>query len=391
MKARLGYWAAPVGVAVIIAGFVAFSSRAQADPPLPELTAQQLVTNVAEAQPVAFSGTVAVTTDIGLPDLSALQNLMGKQLGGLTSLLGGTTQVKVAVDPSTGARAEIDSSTSAWVAVANIANKDGWLYVSDSNSATHLTAPTGSPSADSPSDSATAMTPESLADKLINAASPSTDFTVARTTTVAGRAAYTLVMTPKDDSSLISSVDVMVDAATWMPLGVEVWSTQLTGKASLSVVFTSISYSTPDASLFNFTAPPGATVDTIDLGQASSDVPDQVNSAPAYQPSVKVVAGQGWASVAEVTGLPSDLAATLADPSQLASILSGAGGHGDVNSAGPRGMGQMSQLFGSLAQTTAQGTAYSTYLGSVLVTPAGNVFAGAVPVSSLESAAAANQ
>ncbi|MCL2652195.1 MAG: hypothetical protein FWD63_00180 [Propionibacteriaceae bacterium] len=384
MKTRLAYWAAPVSVAVAIAGAVAFSSSAQADPSLPDVTAQQLVTNVASAQPVAFSGTVAITTDVGLPDLSSLQNLLGTQVGGLTSLLGGTTQVKVAVDPATGARAEIDSSTSAWVAVANVANNDGWVYVSDSNSATHLMAPTLTDTLGDPAP----MTPEDLANKLIDAASPSTDFTVARTTTVAGRAAYTLVMTPKDVGSLISSVDVMVDATTWMPLGVEVWSTQLTDKASLSAKFTSLSYSTPSAALFSFTAPPGATVDTVDLGQPAPDVPDQVNSAPTFQPLAKVVAGEGWASVVEVTGLPADVTAALSDPSQVASILGG----GDINSYGrPGRAGDLSQLFGSLAQTTSQGTAYSTYLGSVLVTPGGNVFAGAVPVSYLESAAAASQ
>ncbi|MCL2489309.1 MAG: hypothetical protein FWF36_01060 [Propionibacteriaceae bacterium] len=386
MKTRLGYWAAPVGVAVVIAGIVAFSSSAQADPSLPDITAQQLVANVASAQPAAFSGTVAITTDVGLPDLSSLQNLLGTQLGGLTSLLGGTTQVKVAVDPATGARAEINSNTSAWVAVANVANDDGWLYVSDSNSATHLTA-SGS-SAESPGDPATAMTPEALADKLINAASPSTSFEVARTTTVAGHAAYTLVMTPKDAGSLISSVDVMVDATTWMPLGVEIWSTQLADNPAVSVKFTSLSYSTPSASLFNFTAPPGATVDDVDLSQPAPNASDQVTSFPTYQPAATVVAGQGWASIVEVAGLPSDVVAALADPSQLASILGG----GQIDSYGPSGRGgDLSQLFGSLAQVTDQGTAYSTYLGSVLVTPDGRIFLGSVPVSSLESAAAATQ
>jgi len=390
MKARLAYWAAPVGVVVIIAGLMAFSSRAQADPALPDLTAEQLVANVAAAQPPAFSGTVAVTTNVGLPDISSLQSLLGPQVGGLASLLGGTTQVKVAVDPAAGARAEIDSDTSAWVAVANVANKDGWLYVSDSNSATHLiaTAPASTgDSSDTPGDATTPLTPAGLADQLITAASPSTTFTVGRNTTVAGRAAYTLTLAPKDSGSLISSVDVTIDADTWMPLGVDIWSTQLAGQAAFSAQFTSISYSTPAASLFDFTAPPGATVDTVNLGQ-QSDANDQTNSAPAANPSAKVVAGQGWASVVEVTGLPSDLATALADPSQLAGILGG--NAGDGNGANHRSVGALSQLLGSVTQQTAQGTVYSTYLGSVLVTPDGTVFAGAVPASSLEAAAGGN-
>jgi len=344
-------------MAVVIAAIVAFSSGAQAEPTLPELTAEQLVANVAAAQPAAFSGTVAITTDIGLPDLSALQNLMGQQMGGLTTLLGGTTQLKAAVDPTVGARAEIDSNTSAWVAVANVANNDAWAYISDSSSAIHLTGGTGTLS-----DPATALTPANLADNLIAAASPSTNFTVAASKTIAGRPAYTLGMTPSDAGSLISAVDVFIDANTWMPLGVDIWSTQLAGQPALSARFTSISYSAPPASLFDFSAPPDATVNTVDLSQPA---PGPTNTDPADDiPSVKVVAGQGWASIAEVTGLPHDLAAALADPSQL------------------------SPLLGDIAQQTAAGTEYTTYLGSVLVTPSGDVFAGAVPASALESAAA---
>jgi len=223
------------------------------------------------------------------------------------------------------------------------------------------------------------LTPTGLADQLISAASPNTTFTAGRATTVAGRAAYTLNMTPKDAGSLISSVDVSVDATTWMPLGVDIWSTQLTSQAAFSTQFTSISYSTPDASLFDFTAPSGATINNIDLGQQTG-APDQANSATTVNPTPKVVAGQGWASVVEVTGLPSDMVATLADPAQLAGALGGTGsGRGSADT--------MSQLLGGIAQQGPQGTTYETYLGSVLVTPDGTVFAGAVPASSLEAAA----
>lgn len=392
---RKTYWAVPVIVAVAIGGFVAYSGQASAEPPLPALTAQQLIANVASAQTPAFSGNLSVTTDIGLPDLSSLQNLFGSQMniGGLTSLLAGTTNVKVAVDPATGARAEIDSGTSAYVAVANLANDDGWVYLSASNSATHLTGLAGASSGeDGESPAQTVPTPQNIADQLINVMSPSTTISVADNTTVAGRPAYTLDLTPKDSGSLISAVDIMIDANSWMPLGVRIWSTQLAGQAALDVSFTALSYATPSASLFNFTAPADATVQTVDLGQdaaGQSRGDSSDDTAPA--PSATTVAGEGWASVTELTNLPASITSALDDPAQLAGLLTGAangtgGGHGNHGS-----LNTMDQLIGSIAQQTPQGMVYSTYLGSLLVTPSGHVFVGAVPASALEAAAQANQ
>ena len=392
---RKTYWAAPVIVVAAIGGFVAYSGQASADPPLPALTAQQLIANVASAPAVAFSGNLTVTTNIGLPDLSSLQNLLGSQMniGGLTSLLAGTTNVKVAVDPATGARAEIDSGTSAYVAVANAANEDGWIYLSASNSATHLTGAAKDASDGKSGEPATPTvpTPQSLADQLIGAMSPSTTISVAGNTAVAGRPAYTLDLTPKDPGSLISAVDIEIDASTWMPLGVQIWSTQLAGQAALNVSFTTLSYATPSASLFDFTAPVGTTVQTVDLGQTATDQGSKgsTDGTATPAPSAKVVSGEGWASVAELTNLPASVISALNDPTQLAGLLNGAT---SGNGHGSRGnLNTLNQLIGSVAQQTSQGMVYSTYLGSLLVTPSGHVFVGAVPASALEAAAQANQ
>jgi hypothetical protein len=103
-----------------------------------------------------------------------------------------------------------------------------------------------------------------------------------------------------------------------------------------------------------------------------------------------VVAGQGWASVAEITDLPQNVAAALADPAQLGSLLPN-GLPGSSDPAAPGSTASLTQLLGDMAQPTPEGTVYSTYLFSLLVTPSGHVYGGAVPASVVEAAAQAHQ
>ena len=368
------------------------SNTAAAAPPLPPITAQQLITNVASAEATAFSGQVQVTTDIGLPDMSALQNVLGVQAASWTSLLAGTTNVQVAADPKTGARAEIDSGTNAEVMVANFANRDAWIYSSSTNKATHITgaADASKPDATPPTDATTPPTPAGIAQKVIDNLTPSSTLTVDATQTVAGRAAYTLTVAPKVPGTLISSVTMAIDASTWMPLSAKVYSTELSGKPALSVAFTSLSYATPDAQLFAFTAPAGATVTTQDLS-GSSDSTKPADASGLGTPTAKVVAGEAWSAITMVTGLPAQVTAMLADPSQLAGMLNGGQGQGHHGPESQKSASAMAGLIGQIAQQVPEGTAYSTHLGSVLITPSGHVFAGAVPVSALQAAARANQ
>jgi len=410
---RRATWLVPVVAAAAVGGLVLFSNQADAIPPLPPLSAQQLADNVASATPTAFSGQVEVTTNIGLPDLSGVTNLFGMQDPSLISLLAGTTTIKVAADPAVGGRAEIDSATSAYVAVTNAASRDGWIYSSGTNSATHLVAPASLPAGHEgkPADPAgTPPTPQSVAQQALDALTPSTTLTVLDNVMVAGRAAYTLQLTPNDAGSLVTSVDIAVDASTWLPLKAQIWATSLPTTPSLSVAFTSISYATPDAALFAFTPPSGTTVKTVDLGamvpsheagqpadQADPmDPADPAESSDASRPAATVVAGQGWASVVQVTNLPAEVSAALADPAQLGSLLAGGGApaeptRGHHDHGGASSAASLSQLLGAVAQPTPQGTMYSTYLFSLLVTPSGHVYAGAVPASAVAAAASAHE
>ena len=396
---RKSFWTAPIVVAGVIGGMVLVTNQASGEPALPPLSAQQVVTNVLSAPATPFSGTVSVTTNLGLPDLSGLGNLFGMQGTPLTSLLAGTTTLQVASDPAKGVRVDLNSGTSAYVALADVAGKVGWTYSSSSNTATKYILPADATASSTPP-TADVPTPQSTADQLLSTLDASTDIAVSTTTTVAGRAAYTLILTPKDAGSLIASVTMAVDASTWLPLRVAITSTQLPDTPALSVAFTAISYATPAASLFSYTAPAGATVNTVDLSQSAADKPaGDSTEKPATpdssaMPQGNVVAGKGWASVEKITGVPADMAAALADPSQLGALMSGgmnsAGGkpgHGDGHGDNADSAASLSQLLGGIAQVTPQGTLYSTYLFSLLVTPAGDVYVGAVPAATLQAIA----
>ena len=65
-----------------------------------------------------------------------------------------------------------------------------------------------------------AYTPQQAADAALAAIDPTTNVTSDDTTTVAGRAAYELVLTPKDDRSLVGEVRIAIDGEQHIPLRV---------------------------------------------------------------------------------------------------------------------------------------------------------------------------
>ena len=81
------------------------------------------------------------------------------------------------------------------------------------------------------------------------------------TAEVAGRDAYQLVLEPRDPGSLVGSVRLAVDAATSVPLRVQVWGVQDAQEPALEVGFTEVSFDRPEASVFDFAAPPDADVE----------------------------------------------------------------------------------------------------------------------------------
>ena len=90
--------------------------------------------------------------------------------------------------------------------------------------------------------------------------------------TVAGEAAYQLVLAPKSPSSLIGQVRIAIDARHHVPLRVQVFAKGAASPA-FQIGFTSISFGKPAAANFAFRPPAGATVvrdNTGSPGKAAS-------------------------------------------------------------------------------------------------------------------------
>ena len=122
-----------------------------------------------------------------------------------------------------------------------------------------------------PSDAPAAMQhadPTALARRLIAAASTCGEVSVSGTARIAGHDAYLLSFAPSAPRSLVGSATVAVDAATRLPLDVQVVA-RAASDPSVDVGFTSVSFEPIAPSIFAFTPPTGATV--RDRTQAAVD------------------------------------------------------------------------------------------------------------------------
>ena len=105
-----------------------------------------------------------------------------------------------------------------------------------------------------------AADPITAARRAIEAVAPYASVSVEGADEVAGRAVYDLVLTPLTDGTLIGSIELSIDAETFVPLRFQVIA-RATGEAAMSVGFTSVSYDPIDPAVFEFTPPEGAEVD----------------------------------------------------------------------------------------------------------------------------------
>jgi outer membrane lipoprotein-sorting protein len=170
---------------------------------------------------------------------------------------------------------------------------DVWAWSSSDNTATHWAVPAHAPAGPMKAPSAgAAMTPQQAADAALSAIGPSTRVATDPTAVVAGRPAYQLELTPRDPRSLVGSVRIAIDGASHLPTRVQVFARGAASPA-VEVGFTSLSTATPDASVFSFTPPPGA---TVKQGAASQRDAGTTRHRHRQGAGPQVV-GKGWTSV----------------------------------------------------------------------------------------------
>jgi outer membrane lipoprotein-sorting protein len=99
-------------------------------------------------------------------------------------------------------------------------------------------------------------------------ASKHADISGATPTDVAGQAAYTVRVAPRENGGLIAGAEVSWDASHGNPLRAAIYSTNSSAPV-IELAATEISYGAPDSSALEFTPPANATIKDVTLPQSS--------------------------------------------------------------------------------------------------------------------------
>ncbi|CAL9454765.1 hypothetical protein SUDANB6_02512 [Streptomyces sp. enrichment culture] len=392
-RRRTARYVVPVvvtGVAAATIGLVPALADS-GDPDLPDVTAQQLIERIAESDVQQMSGTVRISTDLGLPDVGGLAGGTASGSAGrgggssadpsakLTELVSGTHTLRVAADGPHRQRLSLLEDAAEYSLIHD--GRDVWGYDSKSNEVYHATVPeTAGGRAKERSE--LPATPRDLTEEALRAVDDTTSVTVDGTAQVAGRDAYKLLIEPRQEGSTIGAISVAVDAGTGLPLKFTLTPAS-GGAAVVDAGFTRVSFAKPPASAFDFTPPEGAKV--TEGGEADRLPPaPRAGRGTGGNPGgdlaeefggLKVI-GEGWNAVAVLDaggrGLPA--ASAGGGPGESGALGGFLGSFGD----------EVSGEFGS-------GTVFTTRLVNALITEDGKVYAGAVTKDALVKAADAGK
>ena len=259
-------WAVPVVVAVAVGiAFAAPPLLASADSAgLPTITPEQLAAQVAAAPQQPLSGTVVYTARLGLP-VAPVQATSAAPTR--SSLLGGSSTMRVWTDGAERSRVALLGDVSEYSVVQD--GPQAWTYSSTDDAVVHYSLDAGRhrpvrrprhagrggrpPGHGRPADARRGRPPGGR-----RMAKLFSTVTLDAQTTVAGRDAYQLVVTPKSQTTLVGRIVVAVDAKTSTPLRLQVWSRADTQTPALELGFTDVTFGTPADSVLSFSTPPGA-------------------------------------------------------------------------------------------------------------------------------------
>ncbi|GDY74842.1 hypothetical protein SAV31267_043270 [Streptomyces avermitilis] len=259
-----------VGLAAATIGLVPALADS-GDPDLPKITAQQLIEKIAKSDVQQLSGTVKISTDLGLPDLGGLESgfLSGAAQGSggdgssadpsakLMELASGTHTLRVAADGEDKQKLSLLDKAAEYSIIRNGA--DVWAYDSASNEAYHAKDAASGEKSDKARPDDVPATPKEMADEALKAVDDTTSVAVDGTAQVAGRDAYKLVIKPKQSGSTVGAITIAVDAKTGLPLKFTLTPAK-GGAAVVDAGFTQVTFAKPSASTFDFTPPKGTKV-----------------------------------------------------------------------------------------------------------------------------------
>ena len=350
---------------VVVAGVAIAAPMSAAAVNLPPKTAQQVLALIAKSESLkGVSGTVQEQSNLGLPQLPTTGAGSGSQTAQGLDLLTGTHTFRVFAAGRTDRRIQVLDADDERDLVQH--GTSIWTYDYNKRAATHVTVDAAAlkkaaaehRSAAAPSG---VTTPDQAASLLLSKLKPSSTVTTSpHYVSVAGRDAYVLTVTPKTTATTVGSITLAIDATTGLPLQFQVFARGTTAPA-VQIGYTSVSYSTPAASLLSWTPPKGTSVKSTTVPKAGAlarakAAAGQHRSIPAADRPT--VSGTGWSSIIEVPA--ADVPASLTS----------------------------SPLYLRASTAVTGGRSITSALVNVLVTTDGRVLAGSVPLSALQAAAA---
>lgn len=417
MKISKRWMPALIVPAVIAAGAVAVPLQANAVD-LPDLTPQQVML-LMDGEITGFSGTIVKTSELGLPPLE-MSSMMDEEMiaemeekmpegfeefipslieqNAITQaveLIAGTHRIRVYAS-EVGMRVQILDPMSQRDFIVN--ENEFWAY--DARNASALTGTFDMEVSDEDKAEFEAnaqaqleqylaeiqldiSNPEAVADYLMAQVGETTEVSVGKDHRIAGRTAYQLIAQPNAKNSLVESVVISVDSETGMALDVKVYSVEQDVPA-FHVGFESISFETPDASMFSFTPPAGTTIETMELpaeleaeleelksqyqseyealgftNEDNAAMRAELEARYADQPKPAMI-GEDWESVIFLPAMPQEVPMEMME----------------------------NELFADLMTPVDGGKVFSTPLMNVLVLDSGEVYAGAVTIEYLQEVAA---
>ncbi len=413
MKISKRWMPALIVPAVIAAGAVAVPLQANAVD-LPDLTPQQVML-LMDGEVTGFSGTIVKTSELGLPPLEMSSMMDDEMIAEMeekmpegfeefipslieqnaitqaVELIAGTHRIRVYAS-EVGMRVQVLDPMSQRDFIVN--ENEFWAY--DARNATALTGTFDMEVSEVDKAELEAevqaqldeylaeiqldiSNPEAVADYLMAQVGETTEVSVGKDHRIAGRTAYQLIAQPNAENSLVESVVISVDSETGMALDVKVYSVEQEVPA-FHVGFESISFETPDASMFSFTPPAGTTIETMEIPaeleaeleqlkgeyenkefntEDNAAMRAELEARYADQPKPAMI-GEDWESVIYLPAMPQEVPMEMME----------------------------NELFADLMTPVDGGKVFSTPLMNVLVLDSGEVYAGAVTIEYLQEVAA---
>jgi outer membrane lipoprotein-sorting protein len=381
--------------------------QANAEIDLPDKSASEILQMMNQDPDMSFSGRVTKVSNLGLPPIGNMPDISesmmedmeentpegmeefiprmteSNMVTDLVEIISGTHEARIYVDGPDKLRVQVLDPMSERSMIVN--GDTVWFYDDDKQAAQYMTvdvaeleakaeeyeaensAEIEQKIADLPFD---INNPAEVADYLLAEASEYSEITVGADQNVAGQAAYELIATPLATETTVDYVSVAIDAETGMALNVKVVAKGQTEPA-MEIGFTSIDYSTPAASVFEFNPSSDVTVTEMEMPEEftidgetytreeleAELEANKLTEAEYEQKKAEFEASEnmpevienGWASVVEMK-LTEDMPVDMFD----------------------------SELFSGITEQVDGGFVITTSLVNMLITDDGRVLAGAV-------------